>query len=258
MELDEIFTGVIGFAIAMAIVGAVLGGAVYGYYLYAQHQTLANYLWPVVDVVPAQGGGYYMAVINTGHEPLFVKYIIYSNGQSQSVEGPTLYQNQHWLVKLQSPPAAVMVCSAINPSVCTVAPAHGWYVSRSDLGLIEVIVYDPDNATWYAYWSMSFQFGMKSNNGIFGGPVYNATARGNTTYYWFINPPYMPVTIQYTISAFPPFNSPYFICQVSSGNQSEPMSLSVSETYYTSSVMVFNITCLTWQQYLQQFFNQFG
>ena len=58
MNIDEILTGVIGFAIAMALVGAAIAGIIYGYYIYAQHQTLANYLWPIAEAVPAKGGGY--------------------------------------------------------------------------------------------------------------------------------------------------------------------------------------------------------
>ena len=127
MGIDEIITGTIGFAIAMVMVGAAIGGLIYGYYLYVQHQVLANYLWPVVDVIP-YGSGYYMAVINAGHEPFFVKYIIYSNGQSQAVKSGVLYHNQYWTYQSSLRPAAVMVCSALDPGVCVVEGANGWSV----------------------------------------------------------------------------------------------------------------------------------
>ena len=127
MGIDEIITGTIGFAIAMVMVGAAIGGLIYGYYLYVQHQVLANYLWPVVDVIP-YGSGYYMAVINAGHEPFFVKYVIYSNGQSQAVKSGVLYHNQYWTYQSSLRPAAVMVCSALDTGVCVVEGANGWSV----------------------------------------------------------------------------------------------------------------------------------
>ena len=178
MNLDEILTGTIGFIVGMLIVGGALGGAIYGYYLYTQHQVLENYLWPVVDVVPAQGGGYYIAVINTGHEPIFVKYIIYPNGKSQAVDSGVLYHNQHWLAQLSQAPAAVMVCSAINPGVCTVAKANGWRVATNggsagplDLAQVNVTVNDPYNVYWQISWT------------YLGATVYRT---GNTSASWTV------------------------------------------------------------------------
>lgn len=190
MNIDEILTGTVGFIVGMMIVGGALGGALYGYYLYAQHQILENYLWPVVDVVPAQGGGYYMAVINTGHEPIFVKYVIYPNGESQAVDSGVLYHNQHWLAKLSQAPAAVMVCSAINPGVCTVAKANGWQPVIPGMWLggvvVNVTLYDSHNAYWQVSWTYlnttAYRTGNTSDSWVVvnNGPVhFTASITGN-------------------------------------------------------------------------------
>ena len=240
MNLDEILTGTIGFIIAMTLIGAALGGVIYGYYAYAQHQILENYLWPVVEAVPAQGGGYWLAVINTGHEPLIVKYLIYPNGQSQTVNSGTLYQNQHWMTQLSQLPAEVMVCSAVNPNVCVTAPVHGYYIANTATfsgpgnsnntnsnGLIEVIVYDPYNAGWSVSWNYY--------NGITIGNIRNAafTESGNTTYEWFINPPYVPIKISFSASITQ--NPPNLYCWI------QPSS--ITNTYSAGSVQVFNVEC---------------
>ncbi|WP_054854614.1 hypothetical protein, partial [Vulcanisaeta distributa] len=126
MGFEEVITGTIGFAMAMAMMGLVIGGVLYGYYQYVQSQVLANYLWPVIDVVPPYKGGYYMAVINTGHEPFFVKAIFLSGGGHLDVKSKVLYRNDAWFYEVSELPSAVMVCSAIKPSVCVIAKASGW------------------------------------------------------------------------------------------------------------------------------------
>jgi len=50
--LEEILTSSIGFIIAMVVLSVVIGVGLYGYWVYANHQTLENYLWPVAEVVP--------------------------------------------------------------------------------------------------------------------------------------------------------------------------------------------------------------
>ncbi len=106
----------------MAIMSLALGLAVYGYYAYTQNQVLANYLWPVVDVVPYKNG-YYVAVINTGHEPFFIKTIFLSDGSRINVESRVLHHNDAWFYVVDKLPSAVMVCSAVKPSVCVIAKA---------------------------------------------------------------------------------------------------------------------------------------
>jgi len=44
--LEEILTSTTGFIIAMVIMSVIIGGALYGYWVYANHVTLENYLWP--------------------------------------------------------------------------------------------------------------------------------------------------------------------------------------------------------------------
>ena len=238
MGIDEIFTGVVGFAIAMAIVGAVVGGVLYGYYAYVHNQVLANYLWPVVDVVP-NSSGYYMAVINTGHEPLFVKYIIYPNGQSQNVNSGVLYQNQYWMTTLQSMPAAVMVCSAINPNVCVMAKVSGYTVlgGGSDGG-VEVVVNDPYNATWVVEWG-------------YPTSLFPYIAVKSTSYKWYINPPYLPIVIGFV--TYIAHNPNGYICSIKpspSGYCQEyfPGAWACLATYYPGNVQEFTVTCNSTQQ----------
>lgn len=125
MEIDELLTSTIGFVL-LAIL--LIGLALYfqGFTLYTQSQVLEYYLWPVADAVPTGSGSYYLAVINTGQEPFTVNYIIYQNGTTQSVGIGPLYHNQYWLTTVSQLPAAVMVCSAINPHVCVVTPVNNY------------------------------------------------------------------------------------------------------------------------------------
>ncbi|WP_243676419.1 hypothetical protein [Vulcanisaeta distributa] len=149
-SIEEVFTGTIGFVIAMAIIGLALGLAVYGYYAYVQNQVLANYLWPVVDVVP-YGSGYYVAVINTGHEPFFIKTIFFSDGSHLNVESRVLHHNEAWFYEVSELPSAVMVCSAVKPSVCVIAKSSGWSLIVWPSPLI-VSVVDGPSAAWLITW----------------------------------------------------------------------------------------------------------
>ncbi|ADY01216.1 hypothetical protein VMUT_1009 [Vulcanisaeta moutnovskia 768-28] len=165
MSIDELFTGAMGFAIAMAIAAAVIGGLLYGYYLYVQNQVLANYLWPVVDVVPYKGG-YYMAVINTGHEPFFVKAIFFSDGSHINVESKALHHNQAWFYQASKLPSVVMVCSAIKPTVCIIAKASGWSLvvdAPPDSGWVNITLIVDCWASGSVNW-----VGIGNNKGVSG------------------------------------------------------------------------------------------
>jgi len=138
--IEEITTSTIGFIIAMVILTAVVAGGLYGYWVYANHVTLQNYLWPVAEVLPYQGE-YFLAIVNTGHEPFTIKQIYLKGGgaltPSQagnpglswcSVSNTELVHNQWWCGEVNQLPVAVMVCSALDPQVCSVVPVHGWQV----------------------------------------------------------------------------------------------------------------------------------
>jgi hypothetical protein len=123
--LEEVLTSAVGFIIAMVIVGVVAGIGLYGYWAYANHVTLQNYLWPIAEVVPYKGS-YYLAVINTGYELFVVKQIYLSNGSTINVNTKPLSHGQWLIENLNSLPTAVKVCSAVDPGICIVAPVHGW------------------------------------------------------------------------------------------------------------------------------------
>jgi len=69
--IEEILTSTIGFVIAMVILSVVIGVGLYGYWVYANHVTLENYLWPIAEVLPYKGS-YFLAIVNTGNEPFYV------------------------------------------------------------------------------------------------------------------------------------------------------------------------------------------
>jgi hypothetical protein len=153
--LEEVLTSAVGFIIAMVIVGVVAGIGLYGYWAYANHVTLQNYLWPIAEVVPYKGG-YYLGVVNTGYEPFVVKQIYLSGGSAINVNTKPLTHNQWFTKALNSLPVAVRVCSAIEPSVCVVAPVHGW--SMDEIGVppdaILVVVNGSGcgwSLTWYGW-----------------------------------------------------------------------------------------------------------
>jgi len=105
---EEILTSSVGFIIAVVILVAAVAGGLYGYWVYANHVTLQNYLWPVAEVLPYQGE-YFLAIVNTGHEPFTIKQIYLKGGSvitpSQagnpnlswcSVSNTKLVHNQWW------------------------------------------------------------------------------------------------------------------------------------------------------------------
>ncbi len=73
----------------------VAGVGLYAYFAYAHHQIIENYLWAVADAAPLPPNGqWFMGVVNTGTEPLFVKQVFLANGQVITVNSPTLKHNQ--------------------------------------------------------------------------------------------------------------------------------------------------------------------
>jgi len=123
--LEEVLTSAVGFIIAMVIVGVVAGIGLYGYWTYANHVTLQNYLWPIAEVVPYKGG-YYLGVVNTGYEPFTIKQVYLSGGSAISANTKPLTHNQWWFTETSQLPIAVKVCSTVEPSICVTAPVHGW------------------------------------------------------------------------------------------------------------------------------------
>jgi len=123
--LEEILTSSTSFIIAMVVLGAIIGVGLYGYWVYVNHQTLENYLWPVAEVVPLRNGSYYLGIVNTGNEPIIIEDIYTNNSKVLSVNSK-LQHNQWFTEALDSLPVAVRVCSAIDPKVCEVVPVHGW------------------------------------------------------------------------------------------------------------------------------------
>jgi len=128
--IEEILTSSIGFIIAMVVLGAIIGVGLYGYWVYANHQTLENYLWPVAEVVPLKNGTYYLGIVNTGNEPIIIEDIYTNNSKVLSVDAKPLSHNQWFTETLSSLPVAVRVCSALDPKVCEVIPVHGWGYAR--------------------------------------------------------------------------------------------------------------------------------
>jgi len=123
--LEEVLTSAVGFIIAMVILTTAIGIGLYGYWAYANHVTLQNYLWPIAEVVPYKGG-YYLGVVNTGYEPFVVKQIYLSGGSTISVNTKPLTHNQWFAETTNQLPVAVRVCSAVEPGICIVVPVHGW------------------------------------------------------------------------------------------------------------------------------------
>jgi len=258
--IEEITTSTIGFIVAMVILSVVIGVGLYGYWIYANHVTLENYLWPIAEVLPYKGS-YFLAIVNTGNEPFYVKQIYLKGGTvltpSQavnpslnwcSVSNTELMHNEWWCGEVNQLPVAVRVCSALDPSVCIVAPVHGWQVVTFSQptqavfgvgnGLIEVVVNDPYGVGWSVTWSYS-------------GQSYSLSK--STSYAWFINPPYVPIQITFSASIT---NSPsYYQCQINPA--------SVTATYSAGSVQQFTVTCtpaadIVIEDYYYGSFNQYG
>jgi hypothetical protein len=210
--IEEITTSTIGFVIAMVILTAVVAGGLYGYWIYANHVTLENYLWPIAEVLPWKGE-YFLAVVNTGNEPFYVEQVYLKGGTVLtpnqavnpnlnwcSVSNTELMHNEWWCGEVNKLPVAVRVCSALDPSVCVVAPVHGWETvtfsqpTQAAFGIsncpVLASVSDPQGAGWQVVWSMA-------------GNSYSVSK--STSYQWCILPPYYPITIDFqsTITSNP-------------------------------------------------------
>jgi hypothetical protein len=201
--IEEILTSSVGFIIAMVVLSAIIGVGLYGYWVYANHQTLENYLWPVAEVVPLKNGTYYLGIVNTGNEPIIVEDIYTNNSKVLSVNSKPLSHNQWFTEALDSLPVAVRVCSAIDPRVCTVVPVHGWGYARllgngvwvdvvgsaCYLDYWKVLWYNGNGGqieestdlSWFVPTNQTLNFIAK----VYGGPVCStystSTTNGNTT-----------------------------------------------------------------------------
>jgi hypothetical protein len=215
--IEEITTSTIGFIVAMVILSVVIGVGLYGYWIYANHVTLENYLWPIAEVLPYKGS-YFLAIVNTGNEPFYVEQIYLKGGSvltpSQavnpnlnwcSVSNTKLMHNQWWCGEVNQLPVAVRICSALDPQVCVVAPVHGWETvtfNQATLGIsncpVLASVSDPYNAGWEVAWTMA-------------GGSYSVSE--STSYQWCIVPNYYPITINFqsTITS----NPSNYQCQIS-------------------------------------------
>jgi hypothetical protein len=239
--IEEILTSTIGFVIAMVILSVVIGVGLYGYWVYANHVTLENYLWPIAEVLPYQGG-YLLAIVNTGNEPFTIEQVYLKGGTvitpSQaanpnlnwcSTSNTKLMHNQWWCGEVNQLPVAVRICSALDPQVCVVAPVHGWETvtfnqpSQAAFGIsncpVLVSVSDSQNAGWEVTWTMA-------------SGTYSVSE--STSYQWCILPPYYPITIDFQST----------ITQSPSGYQCQ-ISPSQAQVNYngTPTTVPFTVTC---------------
>jgi hypothetical protein len=209
---EEILTSTIGFIIAMVILSAIIGGGLYGYWLYVNHVTLENELMPIAEVVP-YNGSYYLGIVNTGYEPIIIKDVYLNNSGVLSINSKPLTHNQWFFEQTSQLPTAVMVCSAIDPRVCEVVPVHGWstvdpssILGNNQAGTIgcpiRVVVNDPDNASWGVIWQMRYSV----SEGYFST---------STSYQWCIIPPYYPIPFLFQLEVNNPSFNPNE-CQISS------------------------------------------
>jgi hypothetical protein len=239
--IEEITTSTIGFIIAMVVLSAIIGVGLYGYWVYANHVTLENYLWPIAEVLPWKSE-YFLAIVNTGHEPFTIEQIYLKGGSvitpSQainpnlnwcSVSNTELMHNEWWCGEVNQLPVAVRVCSTLDPSVCVVAPVHGWETvtfsqpTQAAFGIsncpVLASVSDPYNAGWEVAWTMA-------------SGTYSVSE--STSYQWCIDPPYYPITINFqsTITN----NPSNYQCQIS------PQSTQVNYNG-TPTTVPFTVTC---------------
>ena len=236
--IEEILTSSIGFIIAMVVLSVIIGVGLYGYWIYANHVTLENYLWPIAEVLPYKGE-YFLAIVNTGHEPFYIEQIYLKGGAVLtpnqavnpnlnwcSVTNTKLVHNQWWCGEVNKLPVAVRVCSAIDPKVCIVAPVHGWSVvtfNQVTFGIVNcpvlASVNDPYSAGWQVTWTMT-------------GSTYSISK--SVSYQWCILPPYYPITINFQAGIT---NSPSgYQCQIS------PQSTQVNYNG-TPKTVPFTVTC---------------
>jgi len=242
--IEEITTSTIGFIIAMVVLSVIIGVGLYGYWIYANHVILENYLWPIAEVLPYKGS-YFLAVVNTGNEPFYVEQIYLKGGAvltpSQAINpnlnwcstsNTKLMHNQWWCGEVNQLPVAVRICSALDPSVCVVAPVHGWETvtfsqpTQAAFGIsncpVLASVSDPYNAGWQVAW-------IAPGDSFISGQVTKSTS-----YEWCIVPNYYPITINFQAGII---NSPSgYPCQIS------PQSTQVNYNG-TPTTVPFTVTC---------------
>jgi len=236
--IEEILTSTIGFVIAMVILSVVIGVGLYGYWVYANHVTLENYLWPIAEVLPYKGS-YFLAIVNTGNEPFYIEQIYLKGGSVLtpnqainpnlnwcSTSNTKLMHNEWWCGEVKQLPVAVRVCSALDPQVCVVASVHGWSVvtfNQATFGIsncpVLASVSDSQGAGWEVEWTMA-------------GGSYSVSE--STSYQWCILPPYYPITINFQAG----------IIQSPSGYQCQ-ISPSQAQVNYngTPTTVPFTVTC---------------
>ncbi len=157
-----------------------------------------------------------------------------ANGEIINVSSSALDQNQWWFYQTSQLPTAALVCSAIDPSVCTITSANGWVTDDAGAGSsIRIVVNDPYNATWVITWNyLSF-----TNLGgwyLITGPVYQyyiISGTGSSTVY--LNPPYTPIQINMRASLASDPDG--YACQV------QPYY--ISNTYSAGSAININVNC---------------
>ncbi len=268
--IEEVITSTMGFIIAMVILTAVIGGGLYGYWLYVNHVTLENELMPIAEVVP-YNGSYYLGVVNTGYEPIIIKDVYLNNSGVLSINSKPLTHNQWFFEQTNQLPTAVMVCSAIDPRVCEVIPVHGWSTvdptsilgNSSGSGLIGVVVHDPYNIGWEVAWTYvapSYFGGLGAAasypesyggfiEGVLGYPgdmVYALSE--SSSYTWFINPPYVPIALGFR--AWITNNPTGRTCLIVPGF--------IIKSYNAGSVQVFNVTCEPAVEVIVWYIDSFG
>ena len=142
--------------------------------------------------------------------------------------------NQWWCGEVNKLPVAVRVCSALDPSVCVVAPVHGWVTvtfsqpTQAVFGIancpVLASVSDSQNTGWEVTWTMA-------------GGSYSVSE--STSYQWCILPPYYPITINFQAG----------IIQSPSGYRCQ-ISPSQAQVNYngTPTTQSFAVTCQQQQQ----------
>ncbi len=178
--------------------------------------------------------GYYLGVVNTGHEPIIIKEVLLANGKIINVNSGALNQNQWWFYQASQLPTAVLACSATDPSVCTITKVNGWVDDYTGAGdAITVIVNDPYNATWVITWNY-LSFTDLGGWFMITGPLFQYyIVGGSSSSVFHINPPYTPIQINMKASlAGDPIN---YSCSI------KPYY--VSNTFNTGSVIRFDVSC---------------
>ncbi|WP_052885747.1 hypothetical protein [Vulcanisaeta distributa] len=180
-------------------------------------------------------GTLYVPMYNIGYYRAIVKYV-YVRGVdgSMHVYAPNLVLgvNQYYVytLSLSYEPASITVLASpvgypgiikefsANVSTVTSIPLIPQAQLQPGSGLINVVVNDPFGAGWRVVWS-------------YAGQSYSVSE--SQSYSWFINPPYVPIQIQFLAYIT---NTPHgYTCQI--------VPSQVAKTYTAGSIQAFNVTC---------------